>query len=220
MKNFKKCKKYIKIKNIREIKMSVTSSANLDDFHVGNTVVSAQTVSSVLGPSLVEALAFQSACNPNPALALVSGTATYTLLLEDYVQALVGEQQLDASNWATTNATLSVGADTAVNAANFIRLFGLTSANPWRVLTFRFVNTANATTPSLTLSIANTSGSTNSYVKCLSWTDATSYTAVMADSQKNRNGCLRKVQVRGVTFTEDAEVVQFQVVSDPATILY
>ncbi len=189
---------------------SVTSNANLSDFNVYNTVVNESAVAAVLGPLSLDNLLFASACNPEDPITVTN--ANPTLTLGNYIQALVGQQIVIAGG---TAGYLSVGGDTAANAKALQDIFGLTAASPSRILSFVAFATTNGTAggAGFAINLANTSGSTSTYVKLVDQTPTTSYTLELYAASAADNGVVRRVQVYGSTFTAGSEVIQFRLLA-------
>ncbi len=192
---------------------SVTSNANLPDFNVYNTVVNESAVAAVLGPLNLDNLLFASACNPEDPITI--GASNVALTLANYIQALVGQQQIYKT---TTDAVaITVGDDTAANAAALQNIFGLTSANQTRILSFVGVLPANSTNsstgPAGVLSIANSStGPTQTYVQILALNGSATNTASLYATTTVTNGVVRRVAVFAPSngFTAGSEVIQFK----------
>lgn len=192
---------------------SVTSNANLSDFNVYNTVVNESAVAAVLGPLNLDNLLFASACNPEDPITVTS--ADPVLTLGNYIQALIGQQIVIAGGSA---GDLVVGADTAANAKALQDIFGLTAANPSRILSFvAFATTTGAAAgANFQINLANSSG-TATYVKIQDWAaSAAAATYALYDATKAANGVVKRVQVYATVFTAGSEVVWFRILQSSA----
>lgn len=186
---------------------AVTSNANLGDFNVYDTFV--ESAEAALGPSEFDNLLFALNCSPQSVVTL-AGT-NYALTVADYMQAVNSYLTIVC----TSAADLTVGADTVANAQTLVSLFGLSSANRYRVLTFLSANASNLTSASAgAVSIKNTSSgpATTAYVNMMvTNSDTPAATAAVYATDAADNGVFRRVQVYFATMTAGAEVVSFRV---------
>lgn len=202
--------------------MSEVSNVNLSNFSVGNTIVSSQTILPIFSPSSINSLAYQVAINPNPAIAIVSGTNTYTLDFTHFIQASIGQQYINISNWTDTATPkyLSVGADTPANAASIISLLSLTSTYPYRTLTFQYANNTHDATQGAVSGLKNSSASSNNVKISAYDSGSVTYQATMKASGYGRDGEVVKIRVYGSIFTDGNEVVIFQILTNPSSLSF
>jgi len=201
---------------------SVTSNANVNpDFNVYNTVVSEGAVNAVLGPMNLENLLFAVGTNPNPAIALED--ANHTLVLADYVQAIIGQQQIKANNTATTRELIFGGADNAATAAKLQLLLGMTETNNFRTLSFIALTADNDDAASGVVNVGNGTATSTNVIFNAYESKAATDVASLYDVDKAVNGVVKRVQAycTGDDVTGDflagSEKIRFRVLSNPAT---
>lgn len=123
---------------------------------IENTVVSGSQLLGSLSGDDVKALNFQAALSRNDPIVL--STANYTLTVDDFVQAAVSKQMVDARN-IDANRSLFVGTDTQSQAASYVELFNLSSGEQSKVLLEFQLAGADVTSGDVLL--ANSSGTHN-----------------------------------------------------------
>ena len=172
---------------------------------IENTVVSGSALLSGLSGADINALNFQASLNRNPVITVT--TANYALTVADLVQAAIDTQLVNGTG-LTAARSLTLGTDSASQAAAYISLFGLTSTFDKVTLSFQAdqgTNTSNA------IALANTSGTAND-VKILPAGGSASNTQTLFASAAV-GGTVKQVEVTATTLTEGSEVVQFNVLA-------
>ena len=184
---------------------------------VDNTLVSGSSLMSSLLPDDVRALQFSAAVNNMAPAVMVAGTA-YALTSQQLMQALTSSLLVNTQAVTATAPTLTLGADTADNAAAFIQLFNLDDATALgavakRVLSFE-MDFANS--PAQAVALANTSSpATTVYVQIKSGGGSSAATQTLFASAA-AGGRIQRVEVYATSLTAGAEVVVFNRVASNA----
>lgn len=164
-------------------------------------------IASLTG-SDVNALRYAGSLVRNGIITLSGAAATYTLLAQDFVQAAIGVQLVNASGISASTANMYVGADAASVAAQYINLFQLTSGSGGKVLVrFQVDQADNA---AQTVNLSNTSG-TNTYVAIKLDNSASAATQVLFTSAADA-GVQSCVEVWATNITSGSQAVVFNVV--------
>lgn len=182
---------------------------------VDNTLVSGSSLMSNLKPDDVRAMQFSAAVN-NTTPAVMAAGLVYTLSVQELMKALTSRLLVNTQAVTATNPTLSLGADSADNAATFVSLFNLDDATALgavakRVLSFE-VDFANS--PAQAVALANTSG-TSTYVQIKSGGGSSAATQALFASAA-AGGRVQRVEVYATSLTAGAEVVVFNRVASNA----
>ena len=172
---------------------------------IENTVVSGSELRSYLSGAEVTALEFESAMVRVPPITLV---ATDTALSAgDLIEAATHGLLVNGSG-LTAATDLTIGTDSASQAAAYIRLFDLQSTNDRRILTFQISDADNA---AFATNFANTSGTHVSVnVQLNGAADAATQVLWAASLQAGR---MDWVEVSASVLTSGSEVVEFNVIN-------
>jgi hypothetical protein len=174
---------------------------------VYNTVLSGNEAQSSLSGNDVRMLEFDAALKRRPAVVLAAGNNA--LSVEDWMQASIDTLLLNN----TVAGDVSLGTDSATQAAAYVSLFDLRSTNEQRLL--RVANSAVNN-----VSLKNTSATAvNVQVKLSSGAAADTQTLYVAAAAPgaacagNKAGLERIVVVSASNLNSGAEVVQFNVLA-------
>jgi hypothetical protein len=191
-------------------------SSNMDLYRrVENTTVSGSALHSSLSGENMRLLQFDAALK-QPAAVNVVGT-TVSLGPNQLIQASISSLNLLGSTAAGNDGIVSLGADTASNAASYINFFNITSTTDVRMLRFVSSNTLSATTE---ITLANSSG-TSANVKVLLNGAAASATQnlfvganAVGTALSGVAGAERIVLVSASNLTAGSQVVNFNVLGN------
>lgn len=180
---------------------------------VYNTVLSGNEAQSSLSGNDVRMLEFDAALKRRPAVVLAAGNNA--LSVEDWMQASIDTLLLNP----TVLGDVSLGTDSATQAAAYVSLFDLRSTNEQRLVRMA-ISAAPAGAGDVNL--LNTSGGTSAHVQVSVNGGAAANTKILFDGgvaagaaglAGNLAGLERLVVVSASNLNSGAEVVQFNVLS-------
>lgn len=175
---------------------------------IDNTTISGSALLAGLSGLDVNALNFQASLNRNPVITLTgSGLgAEHALTSADYVQAVV-DVQLVTGSGLTADGSLTVGADSAAQAAAYIAMFDLVDTTVKAVLSFQVSQATNAA-----FAVALTGGATFAHIKILAANTGDAATNVLFAATAVA-GTIKQVEVSATNVTPGSEVVQFNILA-------
>jgi len=171
---------------------------------IDNTTISGSALLAGLSGLDVNALNFQASLNRNPIITLTG--IDYDLTSADYVQAVV-DAQLVIGSGLTAARSLTVGTDSAAQAAAYIAMFNLVHPAVKAVLSFQVSQATNAG-----FAVALKGGATSNNIKIL-LANASSAATNQLFAASAVAGTIKQVEVSATNFTPGSEVVQFNILA-------
>ena len=184
---------------------------------VENTTVSGSALQSALTGENMRLLQFDAALKQPSAVNVVGTTAT--LHPNEWIQASISSLNLQGSTAAANDGIVSLGTDSASQAAAYIAMFDIRTTSDVRMLRFVSSNTLSATTE---IALANSSSpATSSFVKVLLNGAAAAATQnlfvganAIGTAQSGVAGSERIVLLSAYNLTSGSQVVNFNVLGN------